>query len=189
MNKQNKVLIILLLLPFFLFLSPEEESHASPLIGYLAKIFNFLVLFGGLGFMLRKPLKNFLESRGQEIDTSIKEAKKERKETEKKYKNVLDRLQKVKAELESIREGAEEEGRKRKDSILQTAEKEAGRIKDFARQEIEMFYLTKVRELKAQTAELATELARTNIEAKMTPERQSLLIDSSIDKLEDFYDK
>ncbi len=86
MNKQNKVLIILLLLPFFLFLSPEEESHASPLIGYLAKIFNFLVLFGGLGFMLRKPIKNFLESRGQEIDTSIKEAKKERKESEKNTK-------------------------------------------------------------------------------------------------------
>lgn len=189
MDKQNKVLIILLVLPFFLFLSPEEESHASPLVGYLGKVLNFLVLFGGLGFLLRKPLKNFLESRGQEIDTTIKEAKKEREETEKKYKNVLARLQKLKAELSKIREGAEEEGQKRKESILQTAEKEAGRIKDFARQEIEMFYQTKVRELKAQTAELATELAKANIKAKMTPERQSLLIDSSIDKLEEFYGK
>ena len=90
-NVQSKVLILLLLLPFFLFLSTstgtetEEESHASPLVGYLGKILNFLVLFGGLGFLARKPLKNFLESRGQNIDTTIKEAKKEQKETEKKY--------------------------------------------------------------------------------------------------------
>lgn len=189
METRSKALIILLLLPFFLFFSPEEEAHASSLVGYLGKVLNFLVLFGGLGFLLRKPLKNFLERRGQEIGTTIKEAKKEREDTEKKYKNVLDRLQKLKAELSKIREGAEEEGQKRKESILQTAEKEAGRIKGFARQELEMFYQTKVRELKAQTAELATELAKTNIKAKMTPERQSLLIDSSIDKLEDFYGK
>ncbi len=189
MNKENKVLIILLLLPFFLFFSPEEESHASPLVGYFGKVVNFLVLFGGLGFLLRKPLMSFLERRGQEIDTTIKEAKKEREETEKKYQHALDRLQKLKEELEKIRKDAEEEGQKRKDSILQTAEKEAGRIKDFARQEIEMFYKTKLHELRAQTAELATELAKTNIVAKMTPERQSLLIDSSIDKLENFYEK
>ncbi len=150
---------------------------------------NFLVLFGGLGFLLRKPLLSFLERRGQDINTTIKEAKKEREETEKKYKHVLGRLQKLKEELEEIRKGAEEEGQNRKESILQTAEKEAERIKNFARQEIEMFYQTKVRELKAQTAELATELAKANIRAKMTPERQSLLIDLSIDKLEDFYDK
>ncbi len=189
MNKQNKVLIILLILPFFLFLSPAEESQASSLVGYLGKVLNFLVLFGGLGFLLRKPFKSFLERRGQEIDTAIKEAKKEREETGKKYKHALDRLQKLKEELKIIREGAVEEGKKRKESILQMAEKEAGRIKDFARQEIEMFYQTKVRELRAQTAELATELAKTNIKAKMTPERQSLLIDSSIEKLEDFHDK
>ncbi len=190
MNKENKVLIILLLLPFFLFLSlEEEESHASPLVGYLGKVLNFLVLFGGLGFLLRKPLLSFLERRGQDINTTIKEAKKEREETEKKYKHALNRLQKLKEELEKIRKDAEEEGQKRKESILLSAEKEAEKIKNFSRQEIEMFYQTKIRELKAHTAELATELAKTNIKAKMTPERQSLLIDLSIDKLEEFYDK
>ena len=190
MNKENKVLVILLLVPFFLFLSPEEEeSHASPLVGYLGKVLNFLVLFGGLGFLLRKPLRNFLERRGQDIDTTIKEAKKEQEETEKKYKHALDRLQKLQEELEEIRKAAQEEGQKKKEYILQTAEKEAEKIKDFTRQEIEMFTKTKVRELKAHTAELATELAESNIKAKMTPERQSLLIDLSIDKLEDFYGK
>jgi len=195
MNTQSKVLIILLLLPFFLFLSmntetnTEEESHSSPLVGYLGKVLNFLVLFGGLGFFLRKPLKSFLERRGQDIDSTIKEAKKEQEETEKKYKHSLDRLQKLKEELEEIRKTAEEEGQKRKETIIKTAEKEAERIKDFSRQEIELFYQTKIRELKAYTAELATELAKTNIKAKMTQERQSLLIDLSIDKLEDFHGK
>jgi len=191
MNKENKVLIILLMLPFFLFFSmnTEEESHTSPLVGYLGKVVNFLVLFGSLGFFLRKPLKSFLEGRGRDIDSSIKEAKKEQEETEKKYKQSVDRLQKLKEEFEEIRKAAEEEGQKRKEAIIRTSEKEAEKIKDFSRQEIEMFYQTKVRELKAYTAKLATELAQRNIKAKMTPERHSLLIDLSIAKLEDFHGK
>lgn len=190
MNKKNKVFIILLLVPMFLFFSTEEEeTHGSALVGYLGKVLNFLVLFGGLGYLLRKPLKSFLERRGQEIDTTIKEAKKEREETGKNYTQALDRLQTLQKELEDIRRDAEEEGLKRKTFILQTAERDAERIKDFTRQEIEMFHQTKVQELKAHTAALATKLAKTNIMEKMTPERQSLLIDSSIDKLEDFYAK
>jgi len=190
MKTQNKVLLILLLLPFFLFLSPEEEeSHVSPLIGYLGKVLNFLILFGGLAYLLRKPLLSFLERRGQEIDATIKEVKQERLETEERHKDALDRLQKLKGELEEIRKDAEKEGQIRKESILQAAETETERIKNFARQEIEMYFQTKVRELKVQTAELATELAKTNIEEKMTPEKQALLIDLSIEKLEEFYDK
>jgi len=187
MNKGNKILLLLILLPLFLFFSLEEEqSHASPLVGYLGKVLNFLVLFGGLGYLLRKPVKDFLERYGQEIDSTIKEVKKEREENEKNYKHARDRLQKLKKELEEIRKNAEEEGQKRKESILQAAENEAERIKTFARQEIEIFTQTKVHELKAQAAELATEIAKTNIEEKMTPEKQSFLIDLSIEKLGKF---
>jgi len=171
----------------------DEQGEQSPHSLVSASFFPFFStntnIFGSLGFFLRKPLKNFLEGRGKDIDSTIKEAKKEREETGKKHKHSLDRLQKLKEELEEIRKEAEEEGKKRKESILLTAEKETERIKNFSRQEIEMFYQIKIRELKAKTAELATELAKTNIKAKMTPERQSLLIDSSIDKLEDFYGK
>ena len=190
MKTQNKILVLLLLLPFFLFFSSvEEESHGSPLVGYLGKILNFLILFGGLGFLLRKPLLSFLEQRGQQIDNAIKEVKQERMETEEKYKDALGRLQMLKGELEEIRKNAEEEGQERKESILRAAETEAERIRNFARKEIEMFFQTKVCELKIQTAELATELAKTNIKAKMTPEKQALLIDASIEKLKEFYGK
>ena len=190
MKTQKRGLIILFLLPFFLFFSPdEEESHGSSLVGYLGKILNFLVLFGGLGYLLRKPLLNFLERRGLDIDTSIKDAEQEQAETEKKYKQAVARLQELKKELEIIRRDAEEEGQKRKLSILDSAERETERIKNFTRQEIEMFYQTKISELKAYTADLSTGLAESNIKAKMTPEKQSVLIDLAIDKLEGFYDK
>jgi hypothetical protein len=43
--------------------------------------------------------------------------------------------------------------------------------------------------LKTQAAEWATALARRNIEEKMTPEKQILILDLSIDKLEDIYEK
>ena len=146
-------------------------------IGVLVHFLEAFVFEGGTGWEKRQ------------IQKEVERLKKEQEETEKKYKHALDRLQKLQEELEEIRKAAQEEGQKKKEYILQTAEKEAEKIKDFTRQEIEMFTKTKVRELKAHTAELATELAESNIKAKMTPERQSLLIDLSIDKLEDFYGK
>lgn len=190
MNANKHILVILLVLPLFLFLSSEEEeSHSSSIMGYVGKVINFLVLFGGLAFLLRKPLKKFLDRRGQEIGTSIKEAKEERKENEKRFKEILGRLQRLEKEIVKIREHAEEEGRKRKESVFQAAEREADRIKHFAHQEIDMFYQAKIRELRLRTAEMATALAKKSIEERMTPEKQALLVDQSISKLEDLYEK
>jgi F0F1-type ATP synthase membrane subunit b/b' len=45
------------------------------------------------------------------------------------------------------------------------------------------------RELREYAAGLATEKARERILAKMTPERQARLIDSSIERLERLYEK
>ena len=74
-------------------------------------------------------------------------------------------------------------------SHFQATEQEAEKIKQFARQEIEMFHKAKVRELRVRTAELATALAKASLEEKMTPERQVLLIDQSIAKIEDLYEE
>ena len=188
--EKRKVLVILAVLPFFLFLSPsEEESHSPSILGYVGKVVNFLVLFGGLIFLLRKPLREFLEKKAEGIRTAMKEAEEERKETADRLSQTLTRLQELGKEMEEIRRQAEEDGRKRKESIINAAHEEAERIKHFACQEIDLYSKTKIRELRAMTAEWATSLAKARLEEKMTPERQNSLIDSSIDKLEDLYEK
>lgn len=190
MKDKRRVLVIILVLPLVLGMAvEEEEGHSASVMGYIGKVVNFLVLLGGLYLLLRKPLGEFLERRVREIDSAIREAKKDRQEMEEQVLKSSERLSKLEEETMKIRTNAQEEGIKRKEQILQAAEKEASKIREWNRQEIDMFYQTKVRELKIQAAEWATALARRNIEEKMTPEKQILILDLSIDKLEDMYEK
>ncbi|MGD2294876.1 MAG: ATP synthase F0 subunit B [Candidatus Aminicenantes bacterium] len=187
--KKNPLVVLLVLPLFFFFSLEEEEPHGTPVLDYVGKVINFLILFGGLGYLLRKPLRRFLEQREQDIDSTMKEAERERQEAEERSGQALDRLQRLEKEIEEIRKDAEEEGRRRKEKVVQAAEKEAERIKHFTNQEISMYYSAKVTELKATAAEQATALAKKNLEKRMTPEKQDYLIDLSIAKLEDLYER
>ena len=189
MKTKRSLLLVLCVIPFLLFFSPEEESHASPVMGYLGKVFNFLILFGGLIFLLRKPLRNLLTQRALDIQAAIQGAEEERLGIEKKLKKIQTRLHKLEKEIEEIKKDAEEEGRKKREEIVTAAQRDAERMKQFARQEIDLFQKSKFRELRRRTAELATTLARAKIEKKMTPDRQVFLIDESISRLEDLYEK
>ena len=190
MNPTRKALIVLLVLPLFFGMAVEdEEAHSSSALGFAGKVVNFLVLFGGLIYFLRKPLGEFLEKRGREIGVVIREAKKDRREMEEQVQQSAERLAALEGEILKIRADAREEGEKRKEQILQSASKEAAKIREWSRQEIDMFFQAKVRELKIRAAERATALARQSIEDQMTPQRQVHLLDRSIVKLEEIHEK
>ncbi|MGB9894160.1 MAG: hypothetical protein ACPLRA_07065, partial [Candidatus Saccharicenans sp.] len=45
-----------------------EESHQNfDLATFLGQILNFVILFGGLGFLLRKPINDYLKNKAEEI--------------------------------------------------------------------------------------------------------------------------
>ena len=136
---RKKILLILLLLPFFVFMSPEEEEHSSGLINFLGKTVNFIILFGGLTYLLYKPIRRFLEKRAQDIKLSLKEAEDSRKDAEQKLKGIETRLAGLEREIEKVMKEAEGEGRRTKEETLQMAQQETEKIKYFTKQEIERF--------------------------------------------------
>lgn len=186
---RKKILLILLLLPFLVFMAFEEEEHSSGLVDFLGKTVNFILLFGGLTYLLYKPIRHFLEKRGQDIQSSMKEAENSRAEAERKLKEIEARLAGLQEEMERIKEEGEEEGRRAKERTLQLAQQEAERIKHFATQEIDSIIRSGIRELKEYTAELATALAEEQIKKKMSPEVQVEIIDKSIERLDKLYEK
>ena len=103
-GKKNMILVILLV-PFFLFLSSEEgESEAGG--GFFAgMVVNFLLLFGGLGFLLYKPVRAFLQKKKDEIRRSLEEAESSRKDAEDRYKESM------RPERRACRRDREHEGR------------------------------------------------------------------------------
>lgn len=191
MSQKKMAFLVFLVLPLLLGMAfaEEEEAHSSSLMAYLGKVFNFIALFGALFFFLRKPLSEMLGGRAQGIASAIREAKNDRKEMEEEARLSAGRLERLEDEILKILGDARQEGNQIKDRIQQSAEKEAEKIREWNRQEIDMFYQAKVKELKTQAAEWATALARKNITEKMTPEKHSFILERSIDSLEDIHER
>lgn len=188
-TSRRKIFLVLLLLPFFISMVSADEEHSSNFRDFIGKAVNFIVLFGGLAYFLYKPIRNFLQKRSQEIEQGLKEAADAQREAELKLREANARLATLEDEIEKLKKEAEIEGRKEREKVIQLAQQEAERIKYFAKQEIEMLMRAGIQDLKQYTAELASALAEERIKKKMSPEDQSFLIDKSIEKLDELYEK
>ncbi len=185
----RKILLILLLLPFFVSMATADEEHSSNFRDFIGKAINFIVLFGGLAYFLFKPIRNFLQKRSEEIEKGLKDAEDAQREAELRLREAKARLASLEGEIEKLKKEAEIEGHKEKERIIQLSQQEAERIKYFAKQEIEMLTRAGIKELKQYTAELASALAEERIRKRMSREDQSFFIDKSIEKLDELYEK
>lgn len=186
---RKKILVILILLPLFVFMASRDEEHTSKFKDFLGKTINFIVLFGGLAYILSKPIRSFLEKRSQDIERLLRETEGSKKEAELRLQEAKARLAGLEDEITKIKKEAVMEGRREKQRTLQLAHKEAERIKYFTKQEIEMMIYAGIQDLKEYTAELAAALAEERIKKKMSRDDQSLLINKSIAKLDELYEK
>jgi F-type H+-transporting ATPase subunit b len=179
------VLVLLLALPLFLGAAAEEGGHVSATMDFLGKLVNFLILFGGLAFVMRKPVKAMLAKRTADIAESIRQGEAARAEAETKAGESRDKVAGLEEDVRRLKHAAEEEGRRQAERIAQAAAGEAERLKKFTRQELEEQVRRGILELRAYAAARATDLARERIRKRLTPEAQAALIDKSIDRLSD----
>jgi F-type H+-transporting ATPase subunit b len=189
--KAHKIPLVLIfaVLPFLIFMSVEEEHHDSNPVAFIAKMVNFFVLFGGLAYLLRKPMKKFLESRAEQIDATIRDAEESRHGAELDLEKTEKRVVELSDEIEELGKKALAEGEGEKDRIIQAAKDEARRMKDTAQQEIELISKAGIRGLKEFAVNLAAAEALERIEERLTPEKHSRLIDDSIERLEILYEE
>jgi F-type H+-transporting ATPase subunit b len=180
---------VLLLVPWFLFMAGEEGAAAPGGSGMLGKVINFALLFGGLVFLLRKPLRDFLRKRTEDIRALLSEAQAARQDAEGKLDEAQRRIAAFEEEAVRMRTDAEAEGLKEKERIRMLTAKEAGRIRTFAEQEIDLLLKSGIQELKEYTADLAASLAEARMRDKITADEQSALIDKSIDQLAELHEK
>jgi len=189
MTNRKTAVAVLLLVPLFLFMAPEEGAEAAGGSGLLGKVINFVLLFGGLVIVLRKPLGEFLRKRTEAIRALMKDSQTARLEAEAKLGEARLKIAALEDEVVRMKKDAEAEGFKDKDRIRALAAKEERRIRSFAEQEIDLQLKAGIRELKEYTAELAASLAEARIKDKITAGEQSALIDRSINKLAELHEK
>lgn len=188
MTRKTRLALIVVVLPFLLFMSVEEEHHEADPMAFIAKTVNFLILFGGLAYLLRKPIKKFLEDRAIQIDTTIRDAAESRHGVEADLEETEKRLRELSLEVDKLKEKAVVEGEREKERLIRTAQEEGERMKEAVQQEIEMLSRAGIKDLKEYVFTLAAADALERIRKRLTPETHTHLIDESIERLEDLYE-
>ncbi len=165
------------------------SGHASAGLDLLGKLVNFLILFGGLTFVLRKPVKALLAKKTLDIGETVRLAEAGRTRAEAKAAESRAKMAGLEGEVRVLKAAAEADGRREAERISRAAAEEAARLKKLTRQELDEQVRLGVGQLKAYAVARAADLARERIRRRLTPEAQAALIDKSIDRLSKLHEK
>jgi F-type H+-transporting ATPase subunit b len=141
---------------------------------------NFLMLVGGLGYILKKNAGPYFAQRSQQIRKGMVDADRARAEAEAKMAEVDRRLANLAAEIESLRREAHEEGRADAHRIRLEAAAEMAKIQTRAVEEIAAAGKAARLDLRRYSAGLALGLAETKIAARLSPQVQDSLVNGFV---------
>jgi len=139
------------------------DDHGSPL-SIVWKWGNFLLLFGGLAYYLRRPLREFLQTRARGIEEGLANGKRAQEEAGAKMSAIEARLARLDEEIDGLRQQAARESEEDRSRIVDNSNAEAEKVVAVARREIEGLQRTARMELKAHVARLAVDLAEERLQ-------------------------
>ncbi len=160
-----------------------EQSNKWGVWFDIGRFFNLAMVIGVLVWAGRKPLANFFITRTQTIRERLVEAQEARKEAEEKLREIGTRMSRLDEELTEIRQQAEREAVEEYGNLLAAAERDAQKINDHARQEIEGMTRAAHAELKIHAADLSVRLAEDRIRKEITDEDRNRLVSGFVEKL------
>ena len=99
----------------------------------LLHIFNFLILFGGLYFILYSPVKKFMDKREQEYRKNDEKSEKLRHDAEELKREYEDKMSELEHNTKAIKQRAEDEARKSAEAIVSKANADAEAIVEKAK--------------------------------------------------------
>ena len=180
---RRRIPLLLAVLPALVFMMAEEHAAGGGMAGLLGRVVNFLVLAGGLGFLLFKPLRAFLAQQGKNVATALSAAEEARLEAGRKYESARGKLADLDREAHALRDGAAEEAGRERQRIAGLAAAEAEKVKRMTAEEVELQRRAALKELRAHAAERLVSLAEERLRRSLTAEDQARLVDASIERL------
>lgn len=182
--------LVLLLLVKFPARAQKQESEAQKLAESTGEtehgpnIFwgwaNFVLLAGGLGYLIKKNAGPYFAKRSLEIRKGMAEADAERAASDAKVAEVDRRLANLQAEIEALRRGAQEEAEADAQRVRRDAAAEMTKIQSHLAEEIASAVKSATLELRRYSAEAALGLAERKIAARMSPAIQDRLVGSFV---------
>jgi F-type H+-transporting ATPase subunit b len=157
----------------------HEEGHAA-----IYKWINFVLLAGGLGYVLRKPAREYFLQRSASIRKGLEEGRKALENSQAQLREVEDRLQHFEEAMAVFRAAALREMEEEHARIRQAAAQEAERMMESVRTQIEVAGRQAKLELRHFLAQNSLALAETMIVQRLDPTGQQRLVDQFASGLE-----
>ena len=164
--------------------APTDQHSGSPL-SVVWKWGNFLLLFGGLAYYLRQPLREFLQARTRGIQEGLANGKRAQEEAEEKMSAIEARLARLDEKIDGLRQEATRESEEERRRIIDSSHAEAEKVVAMARREIEGLQRSARMELKAHVARLAVELAEERLRRDLGPDQNQRIIARFVQSLKE----
>jgi F-type H+-transporting ATPase subunit b len=147
------------------------------------RVMNFVVLFGVLFFLLRKPIPRALNSRIAGIKDQLKDLEARKAEAEKQLAETNQRLSALEKEADRILADYMRQGHEAKARILKEAEAAAAKVQDQARRSIEHEFEQAKARLQADIFEKSLVSAEDLLKRSLTAQDQTNLVEDYLEKV------
>jgi len=144
---------------------------------------NFVILAGGLGYLIGKHVPPLFEKQSSEIQTGLREAAQVAEDARAYAAGIEARLKNLQSEIESLRATARSDMIAESERIRRETEHHLQRVREQTAQEIELLTRNATAELRKYSAELALGLAEQRIRSRMNPATQQSLAESFLHDL------
>lgn len=164
-----------------------DADSATLLKDFLYRLFNFAIVVAILYLVLRKPIKNGLSGRRDEIEKSLEEAKKAKEEAEAKFAEYDKKLSLATEEIASISTAIRQEAETEKAKIIANATAMAAKIEEDAERAADLEVEKAKMVLQQEAVQLAVGIAEDILKNNFTKEDDGRLIDDYMKKVGDLH--
>ncbi len=167
-------------------LAAEEAAPdpADTAMGTIFRWLNFLLVMGGIAYLIGKFGAPYFRSHAAGIAKSIRDAAEMRAASERELREVDERVASLNLEIQELRRVAVRESAAEAERLRELARVEAERIHKAARAEIVASERVARQELRAIAARLATERAAEIMRGRMDPPTDAALFRAFVGELE-----
>ncbi len=157
--------------------APADAAHDESIWPQVGKLVNFAILLVTVLYFARKPLSDYLASRGAQVRSELVAAQEMKTRAAAQIAEMDAKLRALPAELDALKARGQQEIAAEEQRIRALAETERARLIEQASREIEQRTRVARRELVEHAASLAVGVAQTKIRAQITDADQARLVD------------
>jgi F-type H+-transporting ATPase subunit b len=165
-------------------LAAGGSEGGDPVMDFIYQVGNFALLIAVIFFVARKPVMAYLAERRTQIKTDLDKAAELLSVAEARQTEISARLRDLEAQLEEIAELSKQRAEEESERILAKARAAAERIQSDALEATAQELLRAQRELRAEAAGLAVELAGEILKEQVGDADRQRLLDEFITRVE-----